>query len=92
MVPSRMPPTGRMAVMPNDAAELLRRVTQTPGVCGGRPCIRGLRIRVADVLEMLAEGVREDEILEDFPDLERDDVRACLVFAAKRASHVEVAA
>ncbi len=78
--------------MPTDADTLLKRITQTPGVCGGRPCIRGLRIRVADVLEMLAEGIREEEILADFPDLERDDIRASLVFAAKRAAHVEFAA
>lgn len=81
-----------MGVMPTDAEELLKRITQKPGYCGGRPCIRGLRIRAADVLEMLAEGVREEEILADFPDLERDDIRACLVFAAKRAAHIEVAA
>lgn len=72
--------------------ELLKRITQTPGVCGGRPCVRGMRIRVSDVLEMLAEGVTEAEILADFPDLERDDIRACLVFAARRAAHVQVAA
>lgn len=78
--------------MPSDSEELLQRITQKPGYCGGRPCIRGLRIRVADVLEMLAEGVREEEILADFPDLQHDDIRACLVFAAKRAAHVQVAA
>ncbi|GIK20121.1 MAG: DUF433 domain-containing protein [Leptolyngbya sp. PLA2] len=78
--------------MPIDAESLLKRITQKPGQCGGRPCIRGLRIRVMDVLEMLAEGVSEDEILADFPDLERDDIRACLVFAARRAAHVQVAA
>ena len=76
--------------MPNDAETLLKRITQTPGVCGGRPCIRGMRIRAADVLEMLAVGVTEQDILADFPDLERDDIRACLVFAARRAAHVEV--
>ncbi len=81
-----------MGTMPADTLELLRRVTQKSGFCGGRPCIRESRIRVADVLEMLAEGVGETEILADFPDLERDDIRACLVFAAKRAAHVEVAA
>ena len=73
-------------------SELLARITQQPGHCGGRPCIRGLRIRVADILQMLAEGVSEAEILQDFPDLEQDDIRACLVFAAKRAAHVQVAA
>ncbi len=53
----------------------------------GRPCIRGLRIRVADVLEMLAAGVREQEILEDFPYLEAADIRACLEFAASEMDH-----
>ena len=63
---------------------LLTRITQTPGQCGGRPCIRGMRIRVTDVLEMLAENVSIDEILEDFPDLELEDIQACLIFAARR--------
>lgn len=78
--------------MEPSADSLLERITQTPGHCGGRPCIRGLRIRVADVLEMLAEGVTAEEILADFPDLEGDDIRASLVFAARRAAHVQVAA
>jgi uncharacterized protein (DUF433 family) len=64
--------------------DLMARITQTPGLCGGRPCIRGMRIRVCDVLEMLAESVDVDEILEDFPDLEREDIQACLIFAARR--------
>lgn len=63
---------------------LLSRITQTPGQCGGRPCIRGMRIRVSDILEMLAENVSTSEILEDFPDLEMADIQACLVFAARR--------
>ena len=64
--------------------DLMSRITQTPGLCGGRPCIRGMRIRVCDVLEMLAESVNVTEILEDFPDLEMEDIQACLVFAARR--------
>jgi uncharacterized protein (DUF433 family) len=64
--------------------DLMARITQTPGLCGGRPCIRGMRIRVCDVLEMLAESVDVTEILEDFPDLEREDIQACLIFAARR--------
>lgn len=63
---------------------LLTRITQTPGQCGGRPCIRGMRIRVSDILEMLAENVTIAEILEDFPDLEPEDIQACLLFAARR--------
>lgn len=60
------------------------RITLDPGKRGGRPCIRGLRITVYDVLEMLAEGMGEAEIIEDFPELEPADIRACLAFAADR--------
>lgn len=59
--------------------ELEKRITFNPEVCGGRPCIRGMRIRVSDILEMLGQGVPEAEILADFPDLESEDIRACLV-------------
>ena len=61
-----------------------RVITLEPGKRGGRPCIRGLRITVYDVLEYLASGMSEDQILTDFPDLNRDDIRACLAFAADR--------
>jgi uncharacterized protein (DUF433 family) len=64
--------------------QLLQRITQTPGQCGGKPCIRGMRIRVSDILEMLAENVDAVEILADFPDLEAEDIQACLMFAARR--------
>jgi uncharacterized protein (DUF433 family) len=63
---------------------LISRITQTPGLCGGRPCIRGMRIRVCDVLEMLAETVKMEEILKDFPDLEIEDIQACLSFAVRQ--------
>lgn len=59
-------------------------ITIEPGKRGGKPCIRGLRITVYDVLEYLAAGMTEEEILEDFPDLTRDDIRASLAFAADR--------
>jgi uncharacterized protein (DUF433 family) len=59
-------------------------ITIEPGKRGGKPCIRGLRIRVYDVLEYLASGMSEDEILTDFPDLTREDIRASLAFAADR--------
>ena len=59
-------------------------ITIEPGKRGGKPCIRGLRITVYDVLEYLASGMSEDEILDDFPDLTREDIRACLAFAADR--------
>lgn len=60
------------------------RITIEPGKRSGQPCIRGLRITVADVLDYLAGGMSADEILVDFPDLERDDIRAVLAFAADR--------
>ena len=59
-------------------------ITIEPGKRGGKPCIRGLRITVSDVLDYLASGISEDEILRDFPDLTREDIRACLAFAADR--------
>jgi len=59
-------------------------ITIEPGKMGGKPCIRGLRITVHDVLDYLASGMTEDEILHDFPDLTREDIRACLAFAADR--------
>jgi len=60
------------------------RITVTPGVRSGKPCIKSTRITVYDVLEYLAGGMSEDEILADFPDLTREDIRACLSFAAAR--------
>lgn len=62
----------------------LERITLDPDKRGGKPCIRGLRITVYEVLEYLAAGMTEDQLLEDFPDLEREDIRACLAFAADR--------
>ena len=60
---------------------LLERITVEPDKCGGRPCIRGLRIRVKDILEMLADGASPKGIVRDFPDLEADDIRAALNFS-----------
>lgn len=67
--------------------DLLRRITIEPGKCGGRPCIRGMRIRVQDILDMLAAGTSEKEILRDYPYLERDDIRAAMAYAAAYLSH-----
>jgi len=61
-------------------------ITVEPGKRGGKPCIRGLRITVSDVLDYLASGMTEDEVLRDFPDLTRSDIRACLAFAAAKTS------
>jgi uncharacterized protein (DUF433 family) len=71
---------------------LLDRITIEPGKCGGKPCIRGMRIRVSDILEMMGNGVTMEEILRDFPDLEREDILACLQFAARRSDIVHLAA
>jgi uncharacterized protein (DUF433 family) len=60
------------------------RITIEPGKRGGKPCIRGLRITVYDVLEYLASGMTEEEILKDFPDLTLEDIHACIAFAADR--------
>jgi len=63
------------------------RITIEPGKCGGRPCIRGYRLRVKDVLELLANGASWEEILEDYAFLEREDIQACLDFAAAQSDH-----
>ena len=63
------------------------RITIDPAVCGGRPCIRGLRIRVKDVLDLLASGATNDEVLADYPYLESEDIAAVLEFAARQNDH-----
>ena len=65
------------------SVNLLDRITFNPRQCGGRPCIRGLRVRVSDVLDMLAGGATRQEILRDFPYLEDDDISAALQYAAR---------
>jgi uncharacterized protein (DUF433 family) len=63
------------------------RITINPNQCGGRPCVRGMRIRVKDVLDMLAGGAKQEEILADFPDLKAEDIRACIAYAARNRDH-----
>lgn len=65
-------------------------ITMEPGKRNGKPCIRGLRITVYDILEYLASGMTEAEILEDFDYLTQDDIRACLAYAADREKHLMV--
>jgi len=65
----------------------LHRITVKAGQCGGRPCIRGLRIRVTDVLDLLAAGADRAEILADYPYLEPDDITAVVEFAARQSDH-----
>ena len=68
------------------------RITVNPRQCGGRPCVRGMRIRVTDVLDLLATGMTRDEVIEELPDLEPEDVDACLRFASRRIDHPVVVA
>ena len=75
-----------------DEQKLLERITVNPKQCGGRPCIRGMRIRVSDVLDLLASGLDPDQVLEEFPDLTREDIEACLRFASRRIDHPIIAA
>ena len=73
-------------------SQLLARITINPQQCGGRPCIRGMRIRISDVLDLLAAGLSTEEVLAELPDLEQDDVKACLEYAARRLNHPVFAA
>ena len=72
------------------SVELLSRITSNPRQCGGRPCIRGTRVRVKDVLDMLAGGSTEAEILQDYPYLELEDIRAALEYASAQVDHAVV--
>ena len=72
--------------------QLTDRITVNPEQCGGRPCVRGMRIRVSDVLDLLASGLSADEVLAELPDLEPDDIKACLRFASRRLNHPVIAA
>lgn len=71
-------------VLTSEGMDYRKIITIEAGKCGGKPCIRGLRITVYDVLGYLASGMTVEEILADFPDLTRDDIQACLAFAADR--------
>ncbi|HEY4941614.1 MAG TPA: DUF433 domain-containing protein [Rhizomicrobium sp.] len=72
--------------------KLLERITSEPDKFGGRPCIRGLRIRVVDELDLLASGLSHAQIVAELPDLELDDIKAALAFASKRVDHPLIAA
>lgn len=67
--------------------QLLERITIDPAVCGGKPCIRGMRIRVQDVIDLLASGLSTEQVLAELPDLEADDIRAALAYASSTVSH-----
>ncbi|MFI5379540.1 MAG: DUF433 domain-containing protein [Tepidisphaerales bacterium] len=72
----------------DDQRTLLDRITIDPLVCGGRPCIRGYRIRVTDILDLISSDASFDEILRDYPFLERDDILAAVSYAARQTDHV----
>ena len=71
---------------------LLDRITVNPNQCGGRPCVRKMRIRVSDVLDLFAAGLDTAQILAEMPDLEADDLKACLMYARRRIDHPLLAA
>ena len=73
-------------------ADWKSRITFNPRQCGGRPCIRGMRIRVIDVLDLLAAGLSRDEVLQDLPDLEAQDIDVVLHYARERLDYPVVAA
>jgi uncharacterized protein (DUF433 family) len=68
-------------------SQLLERITVNPRQCGGRPCIRGMRIRVSDVLDLFAAGLSAEQLVEELPDLEMEDLRAALTYAARKLNH-----
>jgi len=70
----------------------LKRITFNPEQCGGRPCIRGMRIRVSDILELYSAGLTSEKILEEMPDLEIEDLQAALLYASKKLDYPVVAA
>jgi len=70
-----------------DMADLASRITVNPEQCGGRPCIRGMRVRVTDVLDLCAAGLTAEQILQELPYLEPEDLQACLQYAAREIDH-----
>ena len=72
--------------------DVRKRITINPEQCGGRPCIRGMRIRVVDILDLLLAGMTHQQILEDYPDLEEDDIKAALQYARGKIDHPVLAA
>ena len=72
---------------PSQATNLDQLITTDPKQCGGRPCVRGMRIRVSDVLDLFAAGLSSEALITEMPDLTQDDLRACLQYAARRLDH-----
>ena len=72
--------------------EIIRRITSDPEKCGGQPCIRGMRIRVSDILELYSAGLSSENIIEEMPDLEQEDLKAALIYASRKIDHPIIAA
>ena len=70
-----------------NASDLLSRISSDPAICGGRPCIKGTRMRVADIVEAIALGAKQEELLADFDYLTREDIAAALLYAARATEH-----
>lgn len=85
---SDFPPHFLSVQNPHDPGMQYSRITSEPSICGGRPCVRDTRIRVADVLSLLAHGADTQEILTDYPLLETEDISACLLHAAEQSEGV----
>ena len=81
-----------MSAATPDNSDLLKRVTLYPHQCGGKPCLRGMRVRVTDVLDLLAAGLTPEQVVQELPILEPDDVRAALVYAARALDHPRLVA
>jgi uncharacterized protein (DUF433 family) len=79
--------TNQLRALRSAVSDLMQRITINPEQCGGRPCIRGMRIRVVDVLDLLAAGLSPQQILDELPDLEMADVQAAIAYAARRMDH-----
>lgn len=79
----------RISILPQciQMSNLLEKITINPKQCGGRPCIRGMRIRVSDVLDLFAAGLSAEQILEEMPDLEIDDLKASFMYASHKLDH-----
>ncbi|MBI4929567.1 MAG: DUF433 domain-containing protein [Bacteroidetes bacterium] len=70
-----------------EKTSILNRITVNSNQCGGKPCVRGMRIRVTDVLELIANGLTYEQVLSELPDLEKEDITACLKYAAAKINH-----
>lgn len=81
-----------LKIKETDREELIKRITPDPEKCGGQLCIGGMRIRVPDILELYSAGLTSGQILEEFPDLEQEDLKAALIYASRKNDHPIIAA